>query len=78
MTSSPSSILATDCSDDSMKNEPSCDRQLDPVTAVGQDRLSHSAARRMRYLASLIYWTLLHRSLSRGRLVAEFEGHSWN
>ena len=42
MNSSPSSIHGTDCSDDSMKNKSSCARQLDPVTAVGLDRLSHS------------------------------------
>jgi hypothetical protein len=30
--------------------------------------------KRMRYVLSLIYWTLRHRSLSRGRWVAEYEG----
>jgi hypothetical protein len=34
--------------------------------------------KRLRYLASLIYWSIWHRSFSRGRWVAEFEGHSWN
>ena len=28
--------------------------------------------KRLRYLASLIYWTLHHRSLSRGRWVADY------
>lgn len=29
--------------------------------------------KRMRYLASLIYWSVRHRSISRGRWVAEYE-----
>jgi hypothetical protein len=29
--------------------------------------------KRMRYVLSLIFWTLRHRSLSRGRWVAEYE-----
>jgi hypothetical protein len=34
--------------------------------------------KRLRYALSLIYWTLRHCSLSRGRWVVAFEGKSWN
>jgi hypothetical protein len=33
---------------------------------------------RLRYVVSLFYWSIRHRSLARGRWVAEFEGHTWN
>jgi hypothetical protein len=29
--------------------------------------------RRMRYVLSLIYWSIWHRSVARGRWVAEYE-----
>jgi hypothetical protein len=31
--------------------------------------------KRVRYLLSLLYWSVRHRSLSRGRWVASYESH---
>jgi len=41
-----------------------------PAAAV---RRRTGSMRRLRWLCSLVYWTLRHRSLSRGRWVADYE-----
>ena len=39
-----------------------------PRSGVGESRLS----RRIKFLASVLYWSVRHRSISRGRWVAHY------
>jgi hypothetical protein len=54
---------------------------------VGEGRLSHCTdeerevlmrSRRLPFLLRSAYWSMRHRSLSRGVWVANFEGYTWN
>ena len=48
----------------------------DPITA--EQRETYVRSRRLHFLLRSAYWSLRHRSLSRGVWVANFEGFSWN
>jgi hypothetical protein len=40
--------------------------------------VADTIARRVRYSAALVYWTVRHRSISSARWVLAFDGVRWN